>query len=159
MVSQNAIVAAFSSTALISLAPNILLLLFPHFASGGGHDSSFLSLGQSLAAGGLLGDVFLHVIPHSGDSHSIGLWLLLGFAIFLMMDMILRSMGGGHNHNHDHDHKDSKKSKSALDGTTTSTILLNMTADAMHNVSNSDDRNTDFSANVIKCVLFVSYRC
>ncbi len=135
MVSQNAIVAAFSSTALISLAPNVLLLLFPQFSSGGGHNSSFLSLGQSLAAGGLLGDVFLHVVPHSGGDHGVGLWILLGFAVFLLMDMILRSMGDGHNHDHDHDHKDSKKSKEAIK---TSSILLNMTADAMHNVSTKE---------------------
>ena len=133
MVSQNAIVAAFSSTALISLAPNVLLLLFPHFSSGGGHDSSLLSLGQSLAAGGLLGDVFLHVVPHSGGEHDVGLWILLGFAVFLLMDMILRSVGGGHDH--DHDHKDKKKS---LEGVKTSSILLNMTADAMHNVSTKE---------------------
>jgi len=51
MVSQNAVIAAFSSTALISLAPNVLLFLFPHFASGEGQNSPILSLGQCLAAG------------------------------------------------------------------------------------------------------------
>ena len=69
MVSHNAIIAAFSSTALISIAPNVLLFLFPKYGSGEGEHSAFLSLGQAIAAGGLLGDVFLHVIPHSLSGH------------------------------------------------------------------------------------------
>ncbi len=138
MVSQNAIVAAFSSTALISLAPNVLLLLFPKFAAGEGQSSKSLSLGQALAAGGLLGDVFLHVVPHSGGSHSVGLWILLGFSIFLLTDMLMRSMGGGHSHSHDHD-KDKK-----CEETKTSTILLNLTADALHNVSTIRTRRVSF---------------
>ena len=134
MVAQNAIVAAFSSTALISLAPNVLLLLFPRFASGEGHNSPALSLGQALAAGGLLGDVFLHVVPHSGGSHGVGLWILLGFSVFLLTDMVMRSMGGGHSH-HDHG-KTKEEGKQSDKATKTSTILLNLTADALHNVSN-----------------------
>lgn len=136
MVSQNAIVAAFSSTALISLAPNVLLLLFPKFAAGEGHSSKSLSLGQALAAGGLLGDVFLHVVPHSGGSHSVGLWILLGFSIFLLTDMLMRSMGGGHSHSHSHSH-DHGKDEKKCEETKTSTILLNLTADALHNVRSS----------------------
>jgi zinc transporter 7 len=138
MVSQNAILAAFSSTALISLAPNLLLLLFPRFASGEGANSPALSLGQCLAAGGLLGDVFLHVVPHSGGSHNVGLWILLGFSVFLLADMVMRSMGGGHSHSHsssgDKEDKecDDKKSAGELKA---STIFLNLTADALHNVS------------------------
>ena len=146
MVSQNAIIAAFSSTALISLAPNVLLLLFPHFASGEGHNSPFLSLGQALAAGGLMGDVFLHVLPHSGGSHDVGLWILLGFTIFLLTDMVMRSLGGGDSHGHaGHNHfgrKDKKdtETKSSVDGDgKTSTILLNLAADALHNVSKLSD--------------------
>ena len=135
MVSQNAVIAALSSTALISLAPNVLLFLFPHFASGEGQNSKILSLGQALAAGGLLGDVFLHVVPHSGGSPDVGLWILLGFSIFLLTDMVMRSLG--HDHQHDHQHKESdKKTKDSSSGENwTSTVLLNLTADAMHNVS------------------------
>ena len=64
MVWTNLIIAAVASTTLISLAPNVLLFLFPHYASGEGESSQALTLGQALAAGGLLGDVFLHTIPH-----------------------------------------------------------------------------------------------
>jgi hypothetical protein len=51
MVASNAIIAALLSTGLISLAPNVLLVLFPHYASGEGESSKFLALGQALAAG------------------------------------------------------------------------------------------------------------
>ena len=138
MVSKNAILAAFSSTALISLAPNVLLLLFPRFASGGaGRDRPILSLGQALAAGGLLGDVFLHVVPHSGGSHDVGLWILLGFSIFLLTDMVIRSMGDGHDHGHSHGKKDDDKKCEEKEGgqLKVSSVLLNLTADALHNVS------------------------
>lgn len=152
MVTKNAIIAAFSSTALISLAPNVLLLLFPRFASGEGHNSPALSLGQCLAAGGLLGDVFLHVVPHSGGSHNVGLWILLGFSVFLLTDMILRTLGGdSHGHNHGNPQKenepDDKKcdANSPLGDTKTSTILLNLTADAMHNFSDGVAIGASFS--------------
>lgn len=84
-----------------------------------------LSLGQALAVGGLLGDVFLHTLPdcfadslggnhheehhHHGDHHhggggDIGLRVILGFSAFLILDIIVRSLeektGGGHNHDH-----------------------------------------------------------
>jgi zinc transporter 7 len=141
MVSQNAVIAAFSSTALISLAPNVLLLLFPNFASGDGQNHSpILSLGQCLAAGGLLGDVFLHVVPHAGGDHDVGLYILLGFTIFLIVDMIMRSISGSsHSHNNDHGGEDKKKS-SKIDSdddakSSSATILLNLAADALHNVS------------------------
>jgi len=138
MVSQNAIIAAFSSTALISLAPNLLLLLFPRFASGEGANSSALSLGQCLAAGGLLGDVFLHVVPHSGGSHNVGLCILLGFSVFLLADMVMRSMGGGHSHSHGSSGHTQDKDKESDDKKLArelkaSTIFLNLTADALHN--------------------------
>jgi hypothetical protein len=47
-----AMIAAFSSTALISLSPNSLLLAFPHYARGEGRHSKLLVLGQAVVAGG-----------------------------------------------------------------------------------------------------------
>jgi zinc transporter 7 len=138
VASRNAIIAALSSTTLISLAPNVLLFLFPHYASGEGANSSVLALGQALAAGGLLGDVFLHTIPHAAaeGGDSVGLWILLGFSIFLVTDMLIRSLGGGgggHSHAHhkdNHNHNDNSDSDSHKK---TSTVWLNLAADAMHN--------------------------
>lgn len=133
MVVSNAIIAAVASTTLISLMPNLILVLFPNFAKGEGETSKSLALGQALAAGGLLGDVFLHTIPHASGSDNVGLWILLGFSIFLFTDMMIRSLGeGGHNH-HTHNHKQDKPNQETQHHRNTSTILLNLTADAMHN--------------------------
>lgn len=177
--SSNAILAAFASTTLVSLAPNIILVLFPHYGSGEGEHSPILSLGQALAAGGLLGDVFLHVIPHassSGDGHhddhdshhqhhqhhddelhhhrhhhgdEVGMWILLGFSIFLVTDMIIRGLSSSSHHKHSghNHHDDNKQSTSNLSKNDdhddhqhkTSTILLNLAADALHNVSMEGD--------------------
>jgi zinc transporter 7 len=166
--STNAILAAFASTTLISLAPNVILILFPHYASGEGFHSPILSLGQALAAGGLLGDVFLHVIPHASSSNGhhhdhdhgshqskhhdgeVGMWILLGFSIFLVADMMIRGLSASssvssHQHRHKavHSHGGDDKTKhppssESSEGNNshkTSTILLNLAADALHNVS------------------------
>jgi hypothetical protein len=117
-INSTVALAAFLSTALISVAPNVLLLLFPQYASGEGESSFVLSLGQAIAAGGLLGDVFLHVIPHSaaataatassstshhgGHDSSMGLCILLGFGIFLITDMVLRQFSSTSNNSHSH---------------------------------------------------------
>ena len=113
-----AIAAAFISTGIISLAPNVLLFLFPNYGVSGGSDGgrSILSLGQALAVGGLLGDVFIHTLPdcfadsfhgeqehnHSHSHSNIGLRILLGFTIFLILDIFVRSIedvgAGGNAH-------------------------------------------------------------
>jgi zinc transporter 7 len=142
MVSSEAITAAVVSTSLISLAPNILLLLFPRYAAGEGEHSSSLALGQALAAGGLLGDVFLHTIPHASSADNFGLWILLGFAVFLLVDMLIRSFGG---HSHGHSPQTNSPPKEGSEAAEDhhhqhhspqykrSTILLNLAADALHN--------------------------
>jgi solute carrier family 39 (zinc transporter), member 7 len=128
MVSSTAVAAALTSTALISLAPNLILVLFPQYTSGEGESSKILALGQALAAGGLLGDVFLHTIPHAGENHYVGLWILLGFTIFLVADMLIRLLG----HSHNHGHKGGKEEHSGHVHKT-STVLLNLVADSLHN--------------------------
>jgi zinc transporter 7 len=85
----------------------------------------------SFASGGLLGDAFLHLIPHAqvavesrggsdhshshshghshgegGDGHShdlsVGLGVLSGIVAFLCVEKLVRIMKGGHAHSHSH---------------------------------------------------------
>lgn len=154
MISSIALAAALSSTGLISLAPNLILLLFPSIGTTDPKGNLFLVTGQALAAGGLLGDVFLHILSHahSYENEHVGLWILLGFTIFLVADMILRTV---HNHSHDHhshshdNTKEKKKDPSTSsiqqngESTTTSSstmellltpaVMLNIAGDALHN--------------------------
>lgn len=180
--------AAFLSTALISLAPNILLFLFPNYGALGGDDGgrAVLSSGQALAVGGLIGDVFLHTLPdcfadalgdnhhdhdhhdhdhhdHDNDDHDdnhhghhhhggeIGLLVILGFTIFLILDIIVRSFEvktGG----------DEKEKGVKGKGTTSendekhcwqrclsSAALLNMLGDSMHNFTDGLAIGASFS--------------
>jgi zinc transporter 7 len=152
MVSSTAFSAALVSTALISLAPNLILLLFPQYATREAlQNSSFLSLGQAVAAGGLMGDVFLHTLSHAVDyeEEKVGLWFLSGFAVFFVMDVVIRSLGGGHSHTHatsengTHHHGAEQKSKingssspvdhSLPESLLTSSVILNLTGDSLHN--------------------------
>ena len=153
-ISTEAITAAFLATLLISLAPNLILFLFPNYAQNGGRGAA-LSLGQALAAGGLLGDVFLHTLPHTimeGDSNNtVGQWVLIGFTTFLLFDLLVRSVNGGrhdhshsgantshdHSHNHGTNKSDEKEDKVSSSTPTASifnsTVILNLAADALHN--------------------------
>lgn len=147
MTSTSAI-AAFLSTGMISLAPNIILMFLPKYAAG--ESSPLLSLGQAMAAGGLLGDVFLHTLSDNAD----GLWVLGGFTLFLMADMLIRAIQGdhpGHNshslssahhNNNNHSHKnhphvqengDCKNEHEQQIRMNRSMILLSLAADALHN--------------------------
>lgn len=132
MVTTAAITAAFLSTGFISLAPNIVLMLCPRYAAGEGNASTFLQMGQSLAAGGLLGDVFLHTLPHiaaEGDD-MFGIWVLLGFTIFYFTDCVIRTV---QNHHHHDAHKEANGDIDQHERSNQSTIFLNLAADAAHN--------------------------
>lgn len=150
MTKTKVLIAALSSTGFISLAPNLILLAFPQYASGDGSGSSVMSLGQALAAGGLLGDVFLHTLPHVHDmeEEKVGIWVLVGFTIFLIVDMLMRSgseeYSDHHHHNGHNNHNGctsngdtTKKKSSTLEPVKTTcltpTVLLNLAADALHN--------------------------
>ncbi|ESN95328.1 hypothetical protein HELRODRAFT_185976 [Helobdella robusta] len=66
-VEFNLWMTAIGSTVLISLAPIVILLLIP-LDKGPAHEN-FLKTLLSFASGGLLGDAFLHLIPHALMAH------------------------------------------------------------------------------------------
>jgi solute carrier family 39 (zinc transporter), member 7 len=145
--------AAFLSTAAVSVAPNLLLLLFPDIEKnqpGTGGSFTWLSLGQAMAAGGLMGDVFLHTLEDAEGDPKAGIWILGGFTIFFAVDLLVRMLqsvagtGGGHDHHHDDGHADAPSSTRTSKDIDTgksarqrelhrSTIILNVAADALHN--------------------------
>lgn len=113
---------AFGSTLLISVAPVFILYLVP--LDNSKEREPFLKILLSFASGGLLGDAFLHLIPHAlvphtgehaqshshshshdgeeghGHDMSVGLWVLCGILTFLVVEKCVRLMKGGHGHSH-----------------------------------------------------------
>lgn len=141
--------AAFFATGMISLAPNVLLLLMPRYAAGGGgrEASAWLSIGQAVGAGGLMADVFLHTLADEASSknEASGIFVLMGFVIFFAVDLLVRAVNdtsSSHTHSHDNNthsdhtttHENGGKNVSTAETTTKrSIVLLNLTADALHN--------------------------
>jgi zinc transporter 7 len=103
----------------ISSVPNFILAFIPAEING-----NTLNTMTAFATGGLLSDVFLHLIPHSfmGEHQEggvpvimvdekrnilIGLGIFVGFATFFIMEKTLRVLGGdedAHGHSHSHSH-------------------------------------------------------
>jgi len=115
-------IEAITATAIISVSP-IFILLFIQLDHTEQYQSRLKVL-LSFASGGLLGDAFLHLIPHAtsphshggDDSHShshghsheeghshdmsVGLWTLAGIIAFLIVEKFVRYVKGGHSHSH-----------------------------------------------------------
>ncbi|KAI6204668.1 hypothetical protein M3Y94_00702800 [Aphelenchoides besseyi] len=121
------------ATVLISVCPFLILAFIPIKAHAE-ENSSLLKVLLALGAGGLLGDAFLHLIPHAqmavggGDSHghthshshshaagehhephdmSVGGGVLAGFIVFFIAEKIVRLVRGEdseHGHSHGHSH-------------------------------------------------------
>ncbi|XP_072754646.1 zinc transporter Slc39a7 isoform X2 [Anoplolepis gracilipes] len=125
---------AIESTAFISIIPFLILFFIP--LDNTNKHESLLKILLSFAAGGLLGDAFLHLIPHamvphshgsSSETHShshshdneesghhkhdmtVGLCVLLGLIVFLVVEKAIRIIKGDHNHSHVHHTPQEKK--------------------------------------------------
>lgn len=107
---------AMGSTLLISAAPVLILFIIP--LDNTEQKQPLLKILLAFASGGLLGDAFLHLIPHANmavesnrhDSHghdhehghdmSVGLGVLFGIVVFLIVEKGVRFLKGGHGHSH-----------------------------------------------------------
>jgi len=114
---------AMGSTVLISATPFVILFFVP--LDGGDEFKPLLNVLLAFAAGGLLGDAFLHLIPHAvppaeehshshdhghshdhhGHSHNNELidcnfWVLVGLLTFLLIEKFARVLNVGHSHSH-----------------------------------------------------------
>lgn len=112
------------STLLISVAPFLLLFVVP--LDNSDKMRPRLKVILAFASGGLLGDAFLHLIPHSTNPHqchdhdhehdahshlhdhshdhnhdiTTGLWVLGGIIAFLTVEKLVRLLKGGSGHSH-----------------------------------------------------------
>lgn len=115
---------ALFATALVGAAPVLVLLFVPLGLGNQEAQKPLLRVFLSFAAGGLLGDALLHLLPHSiphgghdhhdheghdhgdhGHSHSledlsVWLWTIAGMMTFLMLEKFVRAQTGGHGHSH-----------------------------------------------------------
>lgn len=146
---------AMGSTLLISAAPVFILFVVP--VDGTEQKRPLLKILLAFASGGLLGDAFLHLIPHAnmaieneqGHSHddeehvhdmSVGLGVLFGILVFLIIEKFVRIVKGGHGHSHSVKKSDNKKdAKKKSDKNTHESEeikvagYLNLAADFSHN--------------------------
>nr|CDJ89050.1 Zinc iron permease domain containing protein [Haemonchus contortus] len=129
---------AIGATLLISAAPCFILLFIP-IQDNSPSNGPWLKVLLAFGSGGLLGDAFLHLIPHAqpagsgshshshshshheGHSHephdmSVGGWVLAGIIAFLLVEKVVRIIRGedGHGHGHSHGHSAPKSEKAKL---------------------------------------------
>jgi len=125
---------SIGSTLLISAAPYCLLYVIPLDDTEAMRPR--LKILLAFASGGLLGDAFLHLIPHAntphhhhdghdhhhhhnhaeeGHDHShdmrVGLWVLGGIIAFLAVEKGVRMIKGGHGHSHGDTKPEASKDK------------------------------------------------
>lgn len=124
---------SIGSTLLISAAPFFILYFVP--LDNTEAMKPRLKTLLAFASGGLLGDAFLHLIPHAvaphdhsshahshshshhdheegGHSHHdlwVGLWVLSGIITFLAVEKMVRLLKIGHDHSHGHSHESKKE--------------------------------------------------
>ena len=159
--------SALGSTVLISAAP-FFILFFIDLDDSEKHESKLKVL-LAFAAGGLLGDAFLHLMPHSigeksedhshahshshsdaghGHSHddrylNCNLWVLTGMLTFLVIEKLARVMGIGHSHEDGHGHLHGVENKSENSEEPASEEILDTTTDKESTKENIAEKTED----------------
>nr|XP_033325987.1 protein catecholamines up-like [Megalopta genalis] len=132
-------VKAITSTLIISVAPFFILFFVP--LDNTKEHEPLLKILLSFASGGLLGDAFLHLIPHALVPHShdeeehdhvnnmsVGLCILLGIIMFLVVEKVIRLIKTDHTHVHVHSvpenmQKEKKDDSNSKKNTVTSDLV------------------------------------
>eukprot|EP00124_Ichthyophonus_hoferi_P002515 Ihof_evm9s174 gene=Ihof_evmTU9s174 len=125
---NNVWLTAIGATLVVCAAP-VLILPFIPIGTEADSDHRLLNTLLAFAAGGLLGDVFLHLLPHALDPHThgdgahshshsdvhdhshstvIGLWVMTGLMIFFLLEKAMRCYSGGDGEGHGHSHSHGK---------------------------------------------------
>lgn len=138
---DQAFVKAVASTLLISAAPFLILFFIP--LNNTKESEPLLKILLSFASGGLLGDAFLHLIPHAlvphshessdethlhehshshgdeeaphGHNMSVGLCVLLGIIVFLVVEKAVRIIKTDGSHLHVHSVKETASKEGSKD--------------------------------------------
>ncbi|CAJ0847398.1 2609_t:CDS:2 [Entrophospora sp. SA101] len=149
------LVNSLLGTFYISSVPNFILYFVPPDI-----DTSSLNSLVSFAVGGLLGDVFLHLIPHSflGEDNDdqvhfvkvdeqkniiIGLAIFIGFVAFFIIDKSMRVLNGGDDNSESPDEKISS-STTAFDNNNQDEISLRQrNVNKLEKVANDNNSNDD----------------
>jgi len=114
---------AIGATLAISAFPFFILNFIPLESNESAY-KPMLKILLSFASGGLLGDAFLHLIPHAisphthgeedhhhhhhheehdhGASTMVGMWVMAGILAFLCVEKLVRLLQGGEGHCHHH---------------------------------------------------------
>ena len=125
--------AALVSTAFVSSASLIICMNIFVLEKIGLLSPSNLVTMTAFAAGTLLGDAVLHILPGMKDDQIYKILVGIGILGFFLLEMIISASHGGHGHGHGHA-KDDKAKKEGSDAKSISAnALLNVVADFMHN--------------------------
>lgn len=142
-------VEAILATVLVGAAPILVLIFIPVGQEGQeGKYDSMLKVLLAFAAGGLLGDSFLHLLPHAlesssaavhhhhhhhegeeeeggGHSHTLQdlapwLWTISGIITFWLLEKLVRQISAKSGHGHSHSHSGDSRAKRQAEEETSS---------------------------------------
>jgi zinc transporter 7 len=145
----------------ISSVPNFILAFIPERVNG-----DTLNTMTAFATGGLLSDVFLHLVPHSfmGENQGsgvrfvmvedkrnilVGLGIFLGFATFFFMEKTLRVLSGGDDESPAHSHSHSHSAPAASTATATSVNMSSLQNGLRKRSSADPDNSTEPKSSTI----------
>ncbi|KAI9253599.1 ZIP zinc transporter-domain-containing protein [Sporodiniella umbellata] len=154
----SAMVNALLATSYISIIPNLLLYFVPPNIK-----PTTLNTLAHFAIGSLLGDVFIHLLPHAFSSHThddsiehneqrnilVGISLFTGLFLFYASDKLVRAhVCEGHGHQHS-DVKEIKENKKGLVVKVQASTYLNLLADFTHNLTDGMAMAASFYASPV----------